>query len=100
MEDKDQHLYGALEENKSLTEKIEQKPGKCNAETKKAATNNIEECRVSEANKILINVYALKFEARNMIINKDTTVHICNACNKTLRRIQYMHIKRKVFIVQ
>ena len=33
--------------------------------------------------------------ARQMIMNKATTVHTCNACNKTLRKIQYLkkHIK-------
>ena len=44
MADEDQHVYGALEKNKNSTEQIYQKPGKCNAETKKAETNNAEEC--------------------------------------------------------
>ena len=44
MENEDQHVYGALEENKNLTEKVKQKPGKCNAETKKTETNNLDKC--------------------------------------------------------
>ena len=35
------------------------------------------------------------FLARHMITNKVTTIHTCNACNKTLRKIQCLkkHIK-------
>ena len=28
--------------------------------------------------------------ARHIIMNKETAVHTCNACNKTLRKIQYL----------
>ena len=44
MQNNDQHVYGALEENKNFTEQIQQKPGECNSETKKTETNNVEEC--------------------------------------------------------
>ena len=39
MEDEDQHVYGALEEN--------------NTETKKTETNNLKECWVAEAKKLI-----------------------------------------------
>ena len=44
IENENQHVYGDSEENKNLTEKNFQKPDNCNAETKKAETNNVEEC--------------------------------------------------------
>ena len=33
--------------------------------------------------------------ARHIIMNKETSVHTCNACNKTLREIKYLkkHIR-------
>ena len=33
--------------------------------------------------------------ARHIIMNKETAEHTCNACNKTLKKIQYLkkHIK-------
>ena len=33
--------------------------------------------------------------ARHIIMNKETAVHTCYACNKTLRKIQYLkkHIR-------
>ena len=36
-----------------------------------------------------------KIQAGHMIMNKDTAVNTCNACNETLRKIQYLkkHIK-------
>ena len=45
-EGEDQHVYGAFEENKNLTEQI---------------FKNVEECWVAEANKININKYEVKF---------------------------------------
>ena len=52
MEDHDQDVYEALEKNKNFKEQIKQKLGKCNGETKKAETNNVEECIVAGANNI------------------------------------------------
>ena len=33
-----------------------------------------------------------KIQAGHMIMNKDTTVHTCNGCNKTLKKYIYLRL--------
>ena len=44
----------------------------------------------------MIDEYEMqKIKARHVIMNKETALHACNACNKTFRTILYLrlHIK-------
>ena len=67
LEDPDQNMYSALKKSKKFKEQNKHKLGKCNGETNKAETTNVEECIIAGANNIKIN----KYEVKNQICTHD-----------------------------